>query len=119
MYLNVTTLYLFSICNYFIDVLKCNNIIDLFSICNYFINVLEVYITAPEYMLNYFEEVKNLHNHNTRMAASGGYTLPKINNDTDKRTFRYGGAHSWNKLPPHVQKSQNKNSFKTDCVKYI
>ncbi len=25
---------------------------------------------APEYMLNYFEEVKNLHNHNTRMAAS-------------------------------------------------
>ncbi len=26
---------------------------------------------APEDMLNYFEEVKNLHNHNTRMAASG------------------------------------------------
>ncbi len=35
---------------------------------------------APEYMLKYFEEV-NLHNHNTRMAASAGYTLPKINND--------------------------------------
>ncbi len=44
---------------------------------------------APEYMLDYFEEVKNLHNHNTRMAASGGYTFPKINNDSDKRNFRY------------------------------
>ncbi len=71
------------------------------------------------YMINYFEEVKNLHNHNTRMDASVGYTLPKINNDSDKRTFRYSGAQSWNKLPTHVRKSQNKNSFKIECVKYI
>ncbi len=55
-----------------------------------------------EYMLNYFEEVNNLHNHNTRMAASGGYTLPKINNDSEKRTFHYSGAQSWNKLLKHV-----------------
>ncbi len=64
-----------------------------------------------------FEEVKNLHNHNTRMADSGGYTLPKINNDSGKRTFDY--SLSWNKLPTHVRKSQNKNRFKTECVKYI
>ncbi len=68
-------------------------------------------------MLNYFEEI--LHNHNTQMAASGGYTLPKINNDSGKRTFLYSGAQSWNKLPTHFWKSQNKNSFKTECVKYI
>ncbi len=49
---------------------------------------------ASEYMLSYFEEVKNLHNHNTRMAASGGYTLPKINNQSCKRTFHYSGAQS-------------------------
>ncbi len=74
---------------------------------------------APEYMLNYFEDVKNLHNHNTRIAGSGGYTLPEINNDSGKRTFHYSGAQSWNKLSPHVRKSQNKNSFKIECVKYI
>ncbi len=49
---------------------------------------------APEYMLIYFEELKNLHNHNTQRAASGGYTLPKINNDSGKRTFCYSGAQS-------------------------
>ncbi len=74
---------------------------------------------APEYMLSYFEEVKNLDNHNTQMAASGRYTLSKINNDSGKRIFCYSGAQCWNKLPTHVRKSQNKNSFKTDCVKYI
>ncbi len=74
---------------------------------------------APDYMLNYFEELKNLHNHNTQMAARGGYTLPKINNDSGKRTFRDSGAQSWNKLPTHVWKSQNKNIFKTECVKHI
>ncbi len=74
---------------------------------------------ALEYMLNYFEEVKNLHNHKTWMAASGGYTLPKINNDSGKRTFCYIGAQTRNQLPTHVWKSQQKNSFNTDCVKYI
>ncbi len=58
-------------------------------------------------------------NHNTRMAASGGYTLPKNNNDNGKGTFCYSGAQSWKTLPTHVRKSQNKNSFKTECVKYI
>ncbi len=53
----------------------------------------------PEYMLSYFKEVKNLHNHNTRMAASGGYTLPKINNDSGKRTFHYSGAHPGTNCP--------------------
>ncbi len=53
------------------------------------------------------------------MAASGGYALPKINNDCDKKTFRYSGAQSRNKLPTHVRKSQDKNSFKTECVKYM
>ncbi len=53
------------------------------------------------------------------MAASGGFTLPKINNDSGKRTFRYSRAQSWNKLATHVRKLQNKNSFKTECVKYI
>ncbi len=75
-------------------------------------------VDVPEYMLNYFEKVKNLHNHNTWIAVSGGYTLPKINNDSGKRTFHYSGAQSWNKLPTYIQKSQNKNSLKTECVKY-
>ncbi len=34
--------------------------------------VQDIKCDAPEYLLNYFEEVKNLHNHNTLMAASGG-----------------------------------------------
>ncbi len=81
--------------------------------------VQDIKCDAPEYMLNYFEEVKNLHNHNTLMAASGGYTLTKINNDSAQRDFPLHRAQSWNKLPTHVQMSQNKNSFKTECVKYI
>ncbi len=38
---------------------------------------------------------------------------------SELKTFRYSGAQSWNKLPTHVRKSQNKNCYKTECVKYI
>ncbi len=41
--------------------------------------------------------------HNTRFSLSVALALPKINNERDKRMFKYNSIKLWNRLPRQVQ----------------
>ena len=47
--------------------------------------------------INYFEIV-NINQINTRPAAKGNLSIPKLSSKTGQRSFRYRGVHAWNSL---------------------
>ena len=73
--------------------------------------------SGPDYFKGYFEEVSEKHHYQTRMATSGSFTLPKVNSESGKRTFRYMGAIEWNQLPVEVRRSETQTVFKARCNK--
>ncbi len=74
---------------------------------------------GPEYMKDYFTEVNDTHKYETRMATNGSYTLPKVSNDSGKRTFKYSGAREWNLLPESIRKSEARTIFRARCNRFI
>ena len=54
---------------------------------------------VPRYLCNIFQKVSDNSPYQTRGSEHGNLVPPKIRISTGKRTFRYRGAISWNRLP--------------------
>jgi hypothetical protein len=73
----------------------------------------------PDYMVKYFTESKDVHNHKTRHAQNGALTLCKIDSESGRRTLLFSGAKLWNELPPHVRNAESYSAFKQQVCKYL
>ena len=72
----------------------------------YFTSILMFKIinkSSHNYLHNRFEYVKNKHQINTRSAANGNLSIPKLSSKTGQRSFQYRGGHAWNSLSADVR----------------
>ena len=54
--------------------------------------------SSPNYLHNMFQYVKDHHQINTRSAANGNLSIPKLSSKTGQRSFQYRGVRAWNSL---------------------
>ena len=56
--------------------------------------------TLPQCFSNYFTKVNQSHNHSTRLANSGKYSISeRFNTDTHGKTmFKFQGSRLWNSI---------------------
>ena len=59
--------------------------------------------SSPNYLHNRFQYVKDHHPINTRSAANGNLSIPKLFSKTGQRSFQYRGVHAWNSLSVDVR----------------
>ncbi len=73
--------------------------------------------TCLSYMLENFNKLSSIHNHNTR-DSTYNFFVPHVNSTT-KTTFYYNGIRHWNLLPDRIKSIQCKTSFKSEVKKYL
>ena len=59
------------------------------------------------------------HRFNTRLAALGGYTLPRRARNFSQRSITYQGMKLWNTLPNEIKKAQSVEAFKQKVKDYL
>lgn len=61
----------------------------------------------------------DIHTYNTRLAAAGRLSVPKINTNAFIRTVEYRSIKAWNKLPIKLTTLNSKVVFKKHVKKYL
>ena len=76
--------------------------------------VYKIHYTSliPQYMSNYFQNVKDLHNHNTR-GSSTNHVKPRFRSNKGLNSFSFYATTMWNALPQNVKESASLTTFKT------
>ena len=74
---------------------------------------------SPDYFYQQFLKSTNTHNYNTRNASRGHLTLPNANTNFQKHTVIYRSISFWNLLPPHINLTQNKLTFKRSLKTHV
>ena len=67
--------------------------------------------SSPNYLLDYFTPIRNIHNVRTR-SSQMSLVIPRFRSLLGKSSFKYTGAIAWNHLPLHIQSIVQKNNFK-------
>ncbi len=67
----------------------------------------------PRILYKYLRFSSNEHDHNTRHATEGRFTLPKVKTNMLKHTLVYRAMVTWNTLSGHIMQENGKNRFKT------
>jgi len=70
---------------------------------------------VPEYLSDKFASVNTIHRHNLR-GAQHNLFIPRPNTEALKKSFRYGGAESWNSLSAEATQATTLNSFYSTIV---
>ena len=65
----------------------------------------------PTSFKSYFNEIKQKHNYNTRLASRLTYSLPKIRTNYGKFNIKFSGVKIWNEISDSCKKL-NKSKFK-------
>ena len=68
---------------------------------------------VPGYLSDKFASVKTIHRHNLR-GAQYNLFIPRPN--TEKKSFRYRGAVTWNSLSAEAKQATTLNSFYSAIV---
>ena len=66
-----------------------------------------------------FQNFEVSHHFNTRLAASGGYTLPRCARNFGQRSITYQGMKLWNTLPNEIKEAQSVEVFKQKVKDYL
>ena len=66
-----------------------------------------------------FQNFEMSHRFNTRLAASGGYTLPRCARNFGQRSITYQGMKLWNTLPNEIKEAQSVEVFKQKVKDYL
>ena len=72
--------------------------------------------TAPSYFSEMFQEVRSVHNHDTRGSRCGLFPT-HCNLKTGQRSFSHYGCSVWNKIDRDVQEITNVECFKKNLKK--
>ena len=74
--------------------------------------------TAPSYFSEMFQEVRSVHNHDTRGSCCGLFPT-HCNLKTGQRSFSHYGCSVWNKIDRDVQEITNVDRFKKNLKNHI
>ena len=66
-----------------------------------------------------FQDFEVNHRFNTRLAASGGYALPRCPRNFGQRSITYQGIKVWNTLPNEIKEAQSVEVFKQKLKDYL
>ncbi|XP_061773774.1 probable RNA-directed DNA polymerase from transposon BS isoform X1 [Nerophis ophidion] len=72
----------------------------------------------PKYMSNYFLNVNDRHNHNTR-GSSTNHVKPRFRSNKGLNSFSFYATSMWNALPTGVKVSASLYSFKTALKQHL
>ncbi len=53
---------------------------------------------APQYLVDHFNNISEIHNYNTRSSTRGDIKLANPSNNQLMRTFKYNGTNFWNTM---------------------
>ena len=67
--------------------------------------------TLDAIFLDMFEKTNQRHTRCTRQATRNDFILPKTKLSVVKRTIKYTGAITWNKIPSPIKNSKTKATF--------
>ena len=73
----------------------------------------------PANFNSYFEKVKTMHTHGTRMASQSKFLIPRYNTVTGQKSLMYSGAVMWNSLPRHITECDTVTSYCKRLKKYL
>ena len=71
---------------------------------------------APNYIIDLFTRVADIHDRNTRSAANDNFYIARGNTEIYKKSFSYLAANEWNKLPTEIKCATNLNSSKANVL---
>ena len=75
---------------------------------------------APQYLLECFTRVSNIHRYNTRFSNASSVYIQPVHNNYATRKFTYRGGNLWNSLPEHVKQAKTfkyfKTSYRDSCI---
>ena len=71
------------------------------------------------YFLNKFNELRVLHNLNTRLNRNNLFNNPSINSSKMYRSFYYFAIKKWNQIPGPIRSIPKHKSFKKQLKKYL
>ena len=74
---------------------------------------------SSDFHKDFFKEISNLHNFNTRQSARNDLIVDKCHTEYFKNTISYDGASLWNRLPYNIKQTRNLNTFKLALKKYF
>ncbi len=74
---------------------------------------------APQYLVDYSNNIHESHNYNTRSSIRGYIKLVNPSNNQLMMTFKYNGAKLWNTLDISEREKSSLNSFKGAYLKDI
>ena len=82
--------------------------------------VYKIHYTSlvPQYMSSYFQNVKDLHNHNTR-GSSTNHVKPRFRTKKGLNSFAFYATSEWNVLPIAVKESTSLLAFKTTLKEHL
>ena len=77
-----------------------------------------ILVICQKHFDNFFLDVNQKHNYNTRIASRSSYSLPKIRINYGKFNIRFSGVKVWNEIDDE-RKSLKPPKFKTKVKNYL
>lgn len=74
---------------------------------------------APDYFINDFPLISDIHGINLRSAAHSQIYLPRPNTELFRKSFSYSGSFLWNNLPTYVRNANSLAQFKRLYIKWL
>ena len=97
------------------NVIKLTDLIKLE--CAYFMYKFVNKMLPTEFQ-NYYTNLKDIHQHNTRQKKTQEFYFPNCKSNTDKKMLQYLGVKVWSEIP-HLIKNSSPRGFKSQSKKYF